>query len=122
MLQGEGHPKSGFPLEAGSPGRPEPDLEPNLDLRPIVPQLHDIAGTQIDDAGDALVVDVRAIPAAEVDDDEPDASVVAGHDARVVPADGGVALGIEPHGGGRRPAEDQLTMRTERDDVGFGRA
>jgi hypothetical protein len=40
----------------------------------------------------------------------------------MVASDAGVSFRIESHCGGRRAAENQLTMRAERDDVDIGRA
>lgn len=112
--------KSGFSEDAGSPRWPEPDLEPDFDLRPPVAELHNVARAQVGDTSDALAVDERSVPAPEVHDHEPHAAVIPRHDARVMPPDRDVLLRVETDGRRRRAAEDQLTVRAERDDVDFG--
>ena len=112
--------KSGFSEDAGSPCWPEPDLEPDFDPRPAVAELHDVAGAQVGHTGDALAVDERSVPAPEVHDHEPHAAVIPRDDPRMMTADRDVPLRVETDGRGRRAAEDQLTVRAERDDVDFG--
>jgi hypothetical protein len=112
--------KSGFSEDAGSPRWPEPDLEPDFDPRPAVAELHDVAGAQVGHTGDAFAVDERSVPAPEVHDHEPHAAVIPRDDPRVMPPDRDVSLRVETDGRGRRAAEDQLTVRAERDDVDFG--
>ncbi|HSY84568.1 MAG TPA: hypothetical protein VK807_22580 [Gemmatimonadaceae bacterium] len=112
--------KSGFSRDQGSPCRPEPDLERDLDLRTPVAELHDVAGAQVGDTGDALAVDERSVPAPQVHDYEPHAAVIPRDYPRVMPPDRDVPLRVETDGRRRRAAEDQLTVRAERDDVDFG--
>ena len=89
---------SGFSVDAGSPCWPEPDLEPDFDLRPPVAKLHDVAGAQVGDPGDAFAVDERSVPAPEVHDHESHAAVIPRDDARVMPPDRDVPLRVETDG------------------------
>ena len=102
------------------PPWPGPDLERDLDLGSPVAELHDVARTQVDDTGDAVAVQERSVSAPNVHDLEPHPTVIAWDDPRVVPPDRGIRLG-ETDSRGWRAAEDQLTVRAERDDVNFGR-
>ena len=117
------HLKSGNPGRQGSRlalfvrARADGDLE--LHLRPARAELEHVARVQQDLTVDPTTVHVGAIAAPEIDQQKQRGVPIHRNQARMVASDGGIATGVESHGGGRRAPENQFLVGAERHRVDF---